>query len=66
MGEHDNKTSYIKNLGLKYFVDDRLPTCQMLAREGITPLVYEQPWNMKGHDLPTVDSWQAIHALCFD
>ncbi len=66
MGEHDNKTSYIKNLGLKYFVDDRLPTCQMLAREGITPLVYKQPWNMEDHDLPTVDSWQAIHALCFD
>ena len=66
MGEHDNKTSYIKNLGLKYFVDDRLPTCQMLALEGITPLVYKQPWNMEDHDLPTVDSWQAIHALCFD
>jgi hypothetical protein len=24
MGEHDNKTPYIKDLGLKYFVDDRL------------------------------------------
>jgi len=66
MGEHDNKTPYIKNLGLKYFVDDRLQTCQKLAREGITPLVYNQPWNMNGHDLQTVDNWQAIHALCFD
>ena len=26
MGVHDDKTSYIKNLGLKYFVDDRLQT----------------------------------------
>jgi uncharacterized HAD superfamily protein len=66
MGEHDNKPPYIKDLGLKYFVDDRLQTCQMLAKEGITPLVYNQPWNKNGHDLPTVNDWQAIHALCFD
>ena len=66
MGAHDNKTPYIKELGLQYFVDDRLQTCQMLAREGITPLVFNQPWNRNGHDLPTVSGWQAIHALCFD
>jgi uncharacterized HAD superfamily protein len=66
MGVHDNKPPYIKNLGLKYFVDDRLQTCRMLVREGITPLVYNQPWNKNGHDLPTVNSWQAIHDLCFD
>ncbi len=66
MGEHDNKGPYIKNLGLKYFVDDRLQTCKRLAGEGITPLVYRQPWNMEDHGLQTVDNWQAIHALCFD
>lgn len=66
MGVHDNKTAYIKELGLKYFVDDRLQTCMMLANEGITPLVYNQPWNKNGHDLPTVNDWQAIHSLCFD
>ncbi len=66
MGAHDNKTSYIKDMGLKYFVDDRLQTCQMLAREGIKPLVYNQPWNKNGHGLPTVNDWRSIHALCFD
>lgn len=66
MGVHDNKTPYIKDLGLKYFVDDRLQTCQKLALEGITPLVYNQPWNNNGHNLQTVDNWQDIHALCFD
>jgi len=66
MGVHDNKAPYIKDLGLKYFVDDRLQTCEKLAREGITPLVYNQPWNMNGHDLQTVDDWKAIHVLCFD
>lgn len=66
MGEHDNKTSYIKDLGLRYFVDDRLQTCQMLAREGITPIVYSQPWNRNGHRLATVSDWLEIQALCFD
>ena len=66
MGVHDNKAPYIKNLGLKYFVDDRLQTCKKLASEGITPLVYNQPWNKDDHDLQTVNNWQDIHALCFD
>jgi uncharacterized HAD superfamily protein len=66
MGEHDNKTSYIKNLGLEYFVDDRLQTCEKLASEGITPLVFQQPWNKKDHNLPTVADWQTIQALCFE
>ena len=66
MGEHDNKTGFIKNLGLQYFVDDRLQTCLMLADAGITPLVFNQPWNQGSHNLQTVDSWQAIHALCFE
>jgi len=66
MGEHDKKTSYIKDLGLEYFVDDRLQTCKKLASEGINPLVYNQPWNRNGHNLPTVNDWRSIHALCFD
>ena len=65
MGEHDNKTPYVKKLGLHYFVDDRLQTCRQLSKEGITPLVYTQPWNINGHDLRKVDSWQDIRALCF-
>jgi uncharacterized HAD superfamily protein len=66
MGVHDNKAPYIKDLGLKYFVDDRLQTCQKLAGKGITPLVYNQPWNINGHNLQTVEDWKAIYALCFD
>jgi len=66
MGEHDNKTSYIKNLDLKYFIDDRLQTCQKLSEAGITPYVYQQPWNNNHHNLPTVKNWQEIQALCID
>jgi uncharacterized HAD superfamily protein len=66
MGEHDNKAAYIKNMELQYFVDDRLQTCLALADEGITPLVFNQPWNQHGHGLQRVDNWLAIHALCFE
>ena len=63
MGEHDNKAAYIKNLGLRYFVDDRAETCIRLEQEGIVPLVYSQPWNRGRHALKTVDNWLAIRAL---
>ena len=64
MGAHDNKTGYIKELGLEYFIDDRVETCVALHREGITPLVYTQPWNRGKHELKTVGDWMDIRALC--
>ncbi len=64
MGDHDGKTTYIKEEGLRYFVDDRAETCIDLERHGITPLVFSQPWNRGKHNLRAVDSWPAIGALC--
>ena len=64
MGDHDAKLDYIKELELDFFVDDRAHTCQLLAREGITPIVYEQPWNRGRHDFLAVDGWPAIRRLC--
>jgi uncharacterized HAD superfamily protein len=64
MGAHDNKTEYIKDLGLEYFIDDRVETCIALHREGIAPWVFTQPWNRGKHDLPTVGDWMDIRALC--
>ena len=65
MGEHDNKAGYIKDLGLDFFVDDRAQTCLMLQEAGITPLVYDQPWNRGQHQFQTVGNWLDIRALCF-
>ena len=65
MGDHNGKTSFIKKLGLQYFIDDRVETCVELAHhEGIYPLVYSQPWNQGRHNLHTVDSWDSIKKLC--
>jgi len=64
-GEHDGKASYIKDMGLRYFVDDRAQTCIRLCKEGIAPFVFSQPWNRGKHHLPEVENWQAIRQLCF-
>jgi uncharacterized HAD superfamily protein len=64
MGDHDGKADYIKQSGLKYFVDDRYQTCLDLARQGITPLVFNQPWNEGRHNLRSISSWQEIKDLC--
>lgn len=65
MGDHDGKPSFIKNLGLYYFIDDRAETCIELAlHQEICPFVYTQPWNQGRHNLNTVDSWSTIQKIC--
>jgi len=63
-GEHDGKGDHIKDLGLHYFIDDRAETCVRLAEEGLSPYVFNQPWNQGRHQLPTVEDWLAIRQLC--
>lgn len=64
-GDHDGKADHIREMGLTHFVDDRAVTCNLLAqKKGITPIVYEQPWNIGKHTLDSVDNWQAIKRIC--
>ncbi len=60
MGDHDDKGRYIQEHQLQYFVDDRVETCLQLTESGITPIVYNQPWNQGRHGLQTVSSWREI------
>lgn len=60
MGAHDEKSSWIASLGLKYFIDDRAQTCHQLESHGITPIVFEQPWNRGKHHFYSVNSWRSI------
>jgi len=62
-GDHNDKTRYIHDRGLHYFIDDRAETCVQLAAAGITPLVYEQPWNRNRHNLRSVADWREIREL---
>lgn len=62
-GDHNDKTRYIREHALQYFVDDRVETCLQLAETDITPIVYNQPWNIGRHTLPNVSNWQDISNL---
>lgn len=62
-GDHNDKVRHIHQHGLKYFIDDRAETCIQLARESISPYVFNQPWNKNRHELPTVADWHEISAL---
>ncbi len=62
-GDHNDKTRYIKEHNLRFFIDDRVETCLQLAETDITPIVYNQPWNIGKHTLPNVSNWQEISNL---
>ena len=62
-GDHNDKVRHIHQHSLKYFIDDRAETCEQLALENITPLVFTQPWNRDRHSLQSVDGWDEIRAL---
>lgn len=64
MGAHDDKPRHITKLGLQYFIDDRAETCNQIDAAGIGSIVFHQPWNHGRHNLPTVESWDAIGKLC--
>ena len=59
-GDHNDKFRYIKDHKLQFFVDDRAETCLQLAETHITPIVYNQPWNMGRHALQNVSNWGEI------
>jgi len=62
-GENTAKTPVLKDQDITYFIDDRLDTCDMLATQGITPIVYDQPWNRRPHPYTIVKNWDDISAL---
>lgn len=59
-GDHDDKIRHIHANKIKYFVDDRVATCQSLIKEEICPIVYQQPWNEGRHNLTMVSNWNDI------
>lgn len=59
-GESTAKLPVLKERGVRYFVEDRLDTCHLLAEAGIIPIVYEQPWNREPHPFAVVRDWDDI------
>jgi len=65
-GDPDTKLHYLKAHAIEYFVEDRLETCFDLAREGITPIVFAQPWNRQPHPFLEVAGWSELARLLFE
>jgi uncharacterized HAD superfamily protein len=64
-GDPDAKLHYLKAHSIEYFVEDRLETCFDLARDGITPIVFAQPWNRQPHPFLEVTGWPDLATLLF-
>lgn len=62
-GVNTAKLDILVDKGVTHFVEDRLDTCQLLQASGITPIVFDQPWNRKPHPFARVGSWHELDAL---
>ena len=62
-GGFEAKADVLAEAGVKYFVEDRLETCFLLAAAGFEPIVYRQPWNRQPHPFHEVGGWEEIEAL---
>jgi len=62
-GNYDGKLQYLNDLNIKYFVEDRLETCDLISQNGITPIVFEQPWNNRSHPYQSVTNWNELGLL---
>lgn len=44
-GAPEAKLAILEQLGIRYFVEDRIETCRQLKNAGIQPFLFDQPWN---------------------
>ncbi|MBW1840559.1 MAG: haloacid dehalogenase [Deltaproteobacteria bacterium] len=62
-GSFDGKAEVLLNRGISFFVEDRLETCFVLDKVGITPVLFKQPWNRGRHPFHEVDTWAELLSL---
>ena len=61
-GLPEAKCSILRDLKVKYFVEDRVETCRLLMENGIQPLLFDQPWNRGSEAVlfPRIDDWSQL------
>jgi len=62
-GLNTAKLEVLREKNVTHFVDDRLDTCRMIHEAGITPVVFDQPWNRRPHPFLSVGSWEELDRL---
>jgi len=61
-GDPEAKFHILQELRVRFFVEDRLETCQHLQERGIQPLLFDQPWNRAAgsEDIPRFAHWAQL------
>lgn len=61
-GAPELKPQILNDMGVNYFVEDRIETCHRLKAAGIQPLLFVQPWNRNApHDgFIRVENWTGL------
>jgi len=63
-GDFQQKITVLKDHGIQYFVEDRMETCHLLDKHGLTPIVFSQPWNQgESHAYIEVHNWDELYKL---
>ena len=62
-GSYEAKAEVLKSHNRSIFVEDRLETCYLLDSVGITPILFQQPWNRKTHPFIEVANWHELEHL---
>ncbi|MDY6953983.1 MAG: haloacid dehalogenase [Thermodesulfobacteriota bacterium] len=62
-GTFEAKADALKARGVDFFVDDYLEICFMLEEQGLSPILFRQPWNRFSHPFREVTNWSEIRDL---
>ncbi|MGM0453799.1 MAG: 5' nucleotidase, NT5C type [Thermodesulfobacteriota bacterium] len=62
-GSFSDKKDVLLEHDIQYFVEDRLETCFLLAEAGMSPIVFQQPWNRRSHPFSEVGDWRQIESM---
>ncbi|MCU0588522.1 MAG: hypothetical protein MUF52_10230 [Syntrophobacteraceae bacterium] len=66
-GAPEAKRQVLNDLGIRFFLEDRLETCRHLVRGGIQPFLFDQPWNRSSdvEEFPRIVSWDQFGEWVF-
>ncbi|MBU0994038.1 MAG: haloacid dehalogenase [Proteobacteria bacterium] len=64
-GSFEGKVEVLNAYGITHFVEDRLETGFILNDAGITPIIFNQPWNQKEHPFITVNGWEELENIIY-
>jgi len=64
-GHPDAKLTILRELKVRYFLEDRVETCEHLSHGGIQPLLFDQPWNRvpEAGAFPRIANWSRLGRL---